>query len=448
MGVEQTPRMRQTIRRRISNFLMPPEDLTFYRQIDDQIEGMILKLQRSEQKVKGLTEDIGVYKPTTWANLTIGDYNPEEIGYDEYKKMLDYDAQVIAGFDIIQMGVLMKPWKIVHEDEEIVKTLTDSLDRMRWPTFRDAMKQMMLAIPYGFTATELVFDDYKNFWMPRRLNALKTFNPEQIVFYTDPPGNLLKVEQRISGERISLPLDRTLIWSHEKQWGNWYGKSILRGCYKNWFIKDSMLKFANIAYERFGSPILLGVSSTLKDMVTIGEAIEHLFARSQAVIRRGDEKDPTDIKVLESKRAEMPFERYIRYQDEMILRRMLIGEPIFSGGGSTYSSKVPLDLLMMRFEDFRLELIGVMNDMLQIITDLNWSVDVYPKLSFAPLTTLDQAAIFQKIFTALDKGLIYTDEPWVRTELHFPAPSDEVRKRLEETAQLPREEEKEEEIEE
>ncbi len=448
MGVEQTPRMR-TIRRRISNFLMPPEDLAFYRQIDDQIEGMILKLQRSEQKVKGLTEDIGVYKPTTWANLTIGDYNPEEIGFDEYKKMLDYDAQVIAGFDIIQMGVLMKPWKIVHEDEEIVKTLTDSLDRMRWPTFRDAMKQMMLAIPYGFTATELVFDDYKNFWMPRRLNALKTFNPEQIVFYTDPPGNLLKVEQRISGQRIPLPLDRTLIWSHEKQWGNWYGKSILRGCYKNWFIKDAMLKFANIAYERFGSPILLGISSTLKDMVTIGEAIEHLFARSQAVIRRGDEKDPTDIKVLESKRAEMPFERYIRYQDEMILRRMLIGEPIFSGGGSTYSSKVPLDLLMMRFEDFRLELIGVTNDMLQIITDLNWSVDVYPKLSFAPLTTLDQAAIFQKIFTALDKGLVYTDEPWVRTELHFPAPSDEVRKRLKETAKLPPEgEEKEEEVEE
>ncbi len=427
----------RTIRRRVSNFLMPPEDRARYRQIDETIEGMILKLQRSEQKVKGLTEDVGLYKSTAWTNLAIGDYNPEEIGFDEYKKMLNYDAQVIAGFDIIQMGVLMKPWKITHQDEEIVKILTGSLQQMMWPTFRDAMKQMMAAITYGFTATELVFDDYRGFWMPRHLNALKTFDPEQIHFYTDPPGNLLRVEQRIGGQRIPLPLNRTLVWSHEKEWGNWYGKSILRGCYKNWFIKDAMLKFANIAYERFGAPILLGVASTIKDLTTIGEAIEHLFARSQAVIRKGDEKDPTDIKVIESGRAEMPFERYIRYQDEMILRRMLIGEPIFSGGGSTYSSKVPLDLLMMRFEDFRLELTGVMNNMLQIITDLNWSVDVYPKLSFAPLTTLDQAAIVQKIYTAIDKRVIFVDEPWVRDELHCPPPSKEIRGRLEEAAELP-----------
>jgi len=345
----------------------------------------------------------------------------------------------------------MKPGKIVHQDEEIVKTLTGSLQRMMWPTFRDAMKQMMAAITYGFTVTELVFGDYKGFWMPRHLNALKTFDPEQISFYTDPPGNILKVEQRIGGQRIALPLDRTLIWSHEKEWGNWYGKSILRGCYKNWFIKDAMLKFANIAYERFGAPILLGVASTIKDLTTIGEAIEHLFARSQAVIRKGDEKDPTDIKVIESGRAEMPFERYIRYQDEMILRRMLIGEPIFSGGGSTYSSKVPLDLLMMRFEDFRLELAGIMNNMLQIITDLNWSVDIYPELKFAPLTTLDQEAIVQKIYTGIDKRVVFVDEPWVRDELHFPPPSEEIRKRLEEAAELPpegEEREEEEEVEE
>ena len=180
-------------------------------------------------------------------------------------------------------------------------------------------------------------------------------------------------------------------------------------------------------------------SATIKDMENIGLAIEHLFARSQAVIRKADEKDPTKIEVLESKRAEMPFERYIRYHDEMILRRMLIGEPIFSGGGSTYSSKVPLDLLMMRFEDFRLEQVGVMNDMIQIITDLNWSVDSYPKFLFAPLTTLDQEAIIQKIFTAIERRVIFVDEPWVRDELHFPPATKEIKDRLEEAAETPEE---------
>lgn len=420
---------------------MPPRDREFYRQIDQEVAGLVLKLQRANQQINQLTEDVGIYRSHAWANLASGDYNPEEISYDEYKKMLNYDAQVIAGFDIIQMGVLMKPWKIMHPDTEIVNTLTAALRRMKYPTIREAMKEMMKAIPYGFTTTELVFDDYQKYWMPRRTNGLKTFDPEYIRFFTDPYGNLEEIQEWLGGERIPLPLDRTLVWSHDREWGNWYGKGLLRGCYKNWFIKDAMLKFANIAYERFGSPIMLGTATSVGAMTLIGEAIEHLFARSQAVIRKTDKDDPTNIEVLESKRATMPFEQYIKYHDEMIFRRMLIGEPIFSGGGSTYSSKVPLDLLMMRFADFRLELTNVMDVMLQVITDLNWSVDVYPKLQFEPLTTLDQEAVIQKIFNSIDRRVIYIDEPWIREDLQLPPATDEIKKRLEEDAQRPPEEE-------
>uniref|UniRef100_A0A6M3M5H8 Portal protein n=1 Tax=viral metagenome TaxID=1070528 RepID=A0A6M3M5H8_9ZZZZ len=422
------------MRRVVSNWLMPPKDREFYHQVDQEVAGLVLKLQRANQQINVLTEDVGIYKSHAWANLASGDYNPEEISYDEYKKMLNYDAQVIAGFDIIQMGVLMKPWKIMHPDPKIVDVLTAALRRMRYPTIREAMKEMMKAIPYGFTTTELVFGDYKKFWMPRRVNGLKTFDPEYIRFYSDPYGNLTKIEEQIGGERIPLPLNRTLVWSHDREWGNWYGKSILRGCYKNWFIKDAMLKFANIAYERFGSPILLGTAANVGDMQTIGAAIEHLFARSQAVIRKVGPDDPTNIEVLESKRATMPFEQYIKYHDGMILRRMLIGEPIFSGGGSTYSSKVPLDLLMMRFADFRLELTNIIDIMLQTITDLNWSVDVYPKFVFEPLTTLDQEAVIQKIFNSIDRRVIYIDEPWIREDLMLPPATDEIKKRLEEDA--------------
>ena len=434
VGEEQSSTARN-IRRVVSNWIMSPKDREFYQRIDNEFEGLVLKLQRAHQQINALTSDVGIYRSLAWTNLAQGDYNPEEISFDEYKKMLNYDAQVIAGWDIIQMGVLMKPWKIVHENQEIVDTLTDALRRMRYPTIREAMKEMMKAIPYGFTATELVFDDYGKYWMPRRQNGLKTFDPDFIRFYSDPYGNLDRIEEWLGGDRIKLPLSRTLVWTHDREWGNWYGKALLRGCYKNWFIKDAMLKFANIAYERFGSPILLGTAATVGDMNTIGAAIEHLFARSQAVIRKTGPDDPTGIEVLESKRATMPFEQYIKYHDGMILRRMLIGEPIFSGGGSTYSSKVPLDLLMMRFADFRLELTNIMDIMLQIITDLNWTVETYPKLMFEPLTTLDQQAVIRKIFDAIDKRVIYIDEPWIREDLMLPPATEEIKKRLTEDAQ-------------
>ena len=425
------------VRRRLSNFFLDAETRSKLSMLDTDWEGVALKLQRAEQQLNSLVDDVGQYKGTTWDSLSQGDYNPEDIGLDEYTKMLNYDSQVIAGWDLIQMGVLMKEWRIIHDDPEIVNTLTHAFNRMRWPSLRDGMKEMLKAVVYGFSVTEVVFDDYQGYWMPRQQNGLKTFDPLSISFYTDGFGNLQKVGQRPVGAGFSsksldieLPVARTLVWTHEKEWGNWYGKSILRGCYKNWFIKDAMLKFANIAYERFGSPILLGVSATDKDKATILEAIQHLYARSQAVIRKADEKDPTDIRVIESGRTEMPFDRYIRYHDEMILRRMLIGESMFSGGGSTYGPKVPLDLMLMRFEDFRLELRTVMNDLLQLITDLNWTVEEYPRFQFAPLTTMDQAAIVQKLFDAIDHEVAFVDEPWVREMLQFPQASEEIKERL------------------
>lgn len=386
----------------------------------DTVNQMNLQLERVQRQNRQLLNtDIGLYK-NRWANLAQGDYNPDTISFDEYKKMGTYDAQVIAGIDLIQMGVLMKPWRIRCKNTEIVEELTKALQQLRYPSFRDAMKQMMNAIFLGFSVTEIVFEQYGRYWFPRHSNGLKTFDPEYIRFHSDEYGNLEGVQQRLGGSNIWLPMDRTVIWSHEKLYGNWYGNALLKGCYKNWYIKDAMLKFANIAYERFGAPILMGIVKNVSDLEQMSENIEHLYARSQAVIVKRDEKDPTDVTVLESRRKEMPFDTYIRYHDEMILRRMLIGQRLFEGGGGTYGPKVPLDIIFMRFEDFRMELVDAVNDMLRIIVDLNWKAEGdYPKLEFAPLTTADQQQLRQSIYEAIDRGIVLKDEPWVRDELGF-----------------------------
>ena len=409
----------------IPNFideLRTMEDQLFTK-AESSVNQMNLQLGKVQQQNRQLlSEDVGRYRNMTsrWSQLATGDYNPDTIGYDEYKKMGTYDAQVIAGMDLIQMGVLMKPWRIRHSDQTIIDDLTKALNTLRYPSFRDAMKQMLDAIFLGFSVTEIVFEQYGKYWLPRHSNGLKIFDPDYIRFHSDEYGNLLGVEQRLGGNQIWLPKDRVVIWSHEKKYGNWYGNALLKGCYKNWYIKDAMLKFANIAYERFGSPILMGIVKNSNDMTQMSENIEHLYARSQAVIVRRDDKDPTNVEVLESRRKEMPFDRYIRYHDEMILRRMLIGQRLFEGGGGTYGPKVPLDIIFMRFEDFRMELIDAVNDMLRIIVDLNWEVDgEYPRLEFAPLTTLDQEQLRRSIYEAIDKGIVDKDEPWVRDELGF-----------------------------
>ena len=48
---------------------MPPQDREFYRQVDGQFEGLLLKLQRARQQINALTDDTGVYKSRAWTNL-------------------------------------------------------------------------------------------------------------------------------------------------------------------------------------------------------------------------------------------------------------------------------------------------------------------------------------------------------------------------------------------
>lgn len=427
---------RRGLRYGLARWLMP-EQIIKLEEIEDEYVERIQALREENNRLRGqrdfYRDDIGLFKDR-WKELGVGDYNPDEIDYEEYKKMLNYDSQVIAGWDLITMGVLMKPFNIRHSNPEIANTLNAMLQRMFQPDFRSAMKEMMKAIAYGNSVTEVVFErwDYQGrmYFAPRQTNGLKTFDPSYIKFHSDAFGNLYKVEQRISGDFVSLPLWRTLVWTHEKEFGNFYGKALLRGCYKNWYIKDVMLKFANIAHERFGSPSLLGIARNVNEAGKVLEQLEHLFARSQAVLVKGDSDDPTDIKVIETKRNEMPFDRYIRYHDEMILRRMLIGQNIFEGGGGTYGPKVPFDIILMRMLDFRLELQTVMQRLLDLITTLNWPTDEIPRFEFEPLTTMDQEQLRQAIWDALDREIISKDKPadirFIRETLGLPDETEPV----------------------
>lgn len=411
----------------IARALLPKEVLKleeFEDQTLEQIQAFQAENRRLRQQRDQLRSEVGLTKPTTWDSLLIGDYNPEEIGFDEYKKMLNYDSQVIAGWDLITMGVLMKPWRIRHPDPKVVASITAALNRLFQPNLRESMKEMLKALPYGYSVTEIVFEEWNGMWVPRQRNGFKSLDPESIKFYSDSWGNLEKIEQSLGGDLVILPTFRTMVWTHEKEWGNFYGKSLLRACYKNWFIKDAMLKFANIAYERFGSPMLVGYASNISQKDDMLEELAHLYSRSQAVIIKRDEQDPTKLEVIESKRTEMPFDRYIRYQDEMILRRMLIGQRIFEGGGGTYGPKVPFDIILMRFQDFRLELEAIMDQLLMLVSDLNWPLDIYPKFEFEPLTTMDAEQLRSTIWEALDREILDKGEPedvtYIREQMGFP----------------------------
>jgi len=376
---------RVKLRKRFANFLRNPD---YIAQEEERLDK------------KALQQEKGIFKSEQWANLVIGDYNPDKIDIPTYKRMFDFDAQVRAGVDILEMGVIGVPWKIQHDSQEIEDFITWSFDRMRRPSFYNALQNIMTALPFGFSVTESVWEysvERKKYTL-RKERGLKTFDPETIKFYTEQKGKLLRVSETIGGTTVDLPIDRSLIWSYNSKFGNWYGESLLKACYKNWFIKDNMLKFANIAFERFGAPILLGVAKDVKAMDEVEETLKHLYARSVGTIVKRSEDDPTDIKVLESRRASMPFMEYIDYHNKQILLRMLIGEPILRGGGGVYGPRIPFSILQERFKEVRLGVASALDDLLDLIVQLNFDTDKPAKIVFGPVP---EAAVEEKVEKAL-----------------------------------------------
>ena len=86
-----------------------------------------------------------------------------------------------------------------------------------------------------------------------------------------------------------------IVYTWDKKWGNYYGNSLLKAVYKNWFIKDNMLKFANIAFERFGSPILLGISRDVKSM----EILKQYYQKIRLFTSKNISKIRLENKVVE-----------------------------------------------------------------------------------------------------------------------------------------------------
>lgn len=349
--------------------------------------------------------EAGIFKSDRWANLVIGDYNPDKIGVPTYKKMKKYDARVRAGLDILEMAITSVPWEIKHEDDDVQEFCKWTLERLRRPTFGRALSGVMTAHWAGYSVTETVWEyvpDQKR-WSLRRELGLKTLDPETIKFFTAQTGQLLKVEQTISGQTVKLDTERMLLYPFNQEFGNWYGESLLQAAYKNWFIKDNMLKFANIAFERFGAPIMLGIARDIKSVDNVEDVLSHLYARSVGVLVKQDLKeDPTDIRILESKRASMPFMEYIDYHNRMILERMLIGEPLLKGGGGVYGPRIPYAVLKNRMEEIRRGISEAMSYLLDLLVEVNFDTTKPARIEFGPV---DEEAVESRVESELDKDI-------------------------------------------
>ena len=389
------------------------------------------KKKELENELVKLAQEIGIYKDDTYERYESEDFNPSDFSLDVYDKMLK-DGQVKAGLDIIKLSATARGYTVTGTDDETKKYaefINDNLEMLQG-NIEDTLGEMLSALEYGFSCTEKVFD-YDQKTGKIVLKKLKVLDPHSIRVKTNRFGDIEYVKQYIGSKEIKIPANKIIWYSHDKKFGNPYGNSVLRPIYKHWYIKDKMYRFANIAYERYGTPLLVGTVQDAKDVGKMRKLLERINGMTGLAISGGD-----DIKAIQGNNAD--FVGYIEHHDRKIMEGLLV-PPMLLGlsrgqGGSYALSGNQFDIFMIRLQALQRDIKALIEEeVIRPLIDLNFpNVKAYPAFNFKPLADEDVeklARVFQMMISA---QVIAPSEDWIREELGFPAMSEETKREIEE----------------
>lgn len=179
------------------------------------------------------------------------------------------DAQVEGLLRAVKLPIQRYRWQIDPNGARAasVKALSDDLDlpikgkpapnrrrrRGRF-SFKQHLQDALHALEYGhyfFEQVGEVGDD--GLWHLRKLAVRHPRSISEIN--VAPDGGLDSIRQQQGSMDSPIKVDRLVAYVWDMEAGNWAGRSLIRSCYRNWLIKDRLLRVDAIKHERSGMGI-------------------------------------------------------------------------------------------------------------------------------------------------------------------------------------------------
>lgn len=236
-----------------------------------------------------------------------------------------------------------------------------------------------------------------------------------------------------SGDPVFIPVSRLVAYVHELEDSDWAGTSILRTAYKNWLLKERLLRIETMAIDRNG----VGIpdyeapdGATKQDLVKGKEMANAYRAGDQSGMSRpfGSKFTLRGVQGLL-----MPARPAIEYHDAQIGRAALAHFLNLDGAGGSYAlASTQADLFITSLSATAEEVRSTAQaHLVEDLVDWQFGPDEpAPKLVFDDIGSSDMA-IAQAIRTLVDSGVISPDgvlENWTRRSLGIPDAEDTTRK--------------------
>ncbi|WP_458681942.1 phage portal protein family protein [Prescottella equi] len=369
-----------------------------------------------------------------------------------YDLMRRQDAQVRTVLKAVTLPILATPWRLdpAGADPEVVDEIGEQLGlpivgsegeaakprrlrRFSWP---EHLRMALLSLPFG----SMFFEQVVEFDPATRRYRLRKLAPRMPATLADikvaRDGGLEAIEQRPPGGlqvfrasdagRIVIPVDRLVAYVHEREGSNWGGESILRAAYKNWMLKDRLLKLEAMTIERNG----MGVPIVINPEGASPEQIEK--ARKMANSYRAGDASGASLPFgskfsLEGVTGQLPDPRpAIDYHDAQIGRVALAHFLNLDGQGGSYAlASTQADLFATAVKSVAEMVRDAANR--YIVEDLvDWN---FGETVAAPQIVFDEIgesslSVANALRTLVDAGVIIPDrslEEQVRRWLDLPA---------------------------
>lgn len=376
-------------------------------------------------------------------------YNPSQLVTRQGMKVFDRmrtDDQVKASMSFKKHAVLVSGWEVrppegKARDWEPVKFVKWVLDHIEG-SLEETLIAVMSFLDYGYSCSEKVYYESQKgpFKNKIHLKAVKDRKPHTFDFKTDEYGNLLELQQTLPTGRKVFPPEKFVIFSHDKEFGNWYGRSDLEAAYRPWWCKVNTYQWFTMYLERLGIPPIFALydpnAYNTKQKNDLKSVITNMQAATSGILPRPARPDGKAEETLDfwtpqfSAQARQVFvpalDMFNRDIARSILMPGLLGFSPDVQEGSFARAKTHFDVFMMvvQYIRVRIEKRIMADQIIKPLVDMNFpDLDEYPVFKFLPITDEVRGDLLENWISMVEKGVVNTqerDEDHIRTLLKFP----------------------------
>jgi hypothetical protein len=347
-----------------------------------------------------------------------------------YDQMRRSDSQVASVLRAVTLPVRRTPWRIDPNGarDEVVEFVADDLglpivgasertaprskDRFSWP---EHLRHALLMLPFGHVFFEMIYrvDNGGERAHLRKLGPRLPKTIEKIDVAED--GGLISITQywtQTDRRPQPIPVNRLVAYVHEREGGNWLGQSILRSAYKNFLLKERLLRVQAQTIERNGMGIPL-----YKDAEGATDAAHAAGLAMAKAWRSGEAAGSaipfgSDLTLVGVSGTLPDADPVVRYHDEAIARAVLahflnLGTQTGSWAlGTTFADFFTMSLQTLAEQIADTATQHIVED----IIDVNWGPEEpAPKIVFDEIGSRQQATA-QSLVALFGAGALTPDQ--------------------------------------